>query len=125
MIYYSTTVTEVGVEVHDLMDGGVLILYADGAPPALAEVSIQHKVSHESRQSQPAVGDIVSIGDLCARITAMGDTAWNKVTDLGHVVLSFNGCEVADRPGEICVEPLDPEDLKGVVVSGCRIEIAG
>ena len=44
MIYYSTTVTAIGEEVADLLEGGVLILYADGAPPALAEVSVQHLV---------------------------------------------------------------------------------
>src|SRR6218665_1624635 len=34
MIYYSTTVTGIGAEVPDLLDGGVLILYADRPPPS-------------------------------------------------------------------------------------------
>lgn len=125
MIYYSTTVTEVGIEVHDLIDGGVLILYADGAPAALAEVSVQHKVEHESKQQAPGVGNTVQIGSLSARITAMGGTAWHKVTDLGHVVFSFTGAPVAERPGEICTTPLDLEALKAIVTTGCKIEIAG
>lgn len=125
MIYYSTTVTQIGVEVHDLIDGGVLILYADGAPAALAEVSIQHKVEQESKQLAPPVGAQVQIGNLSARITAMGDTAWHKVTDLGHVVFSFNGATTADRPGEICTTPLDTEALKAILTAGCKLEITG
>lgn len=125
MIYYSTTVTQVGIEVHDLIEGGVLILYADGAPAALAEVSVQHKVVQESKQLAPPVGAQVQIGDLSARITAMGDTAWLKVTDLGHVVFSFNGAAVAERPGEICTTPLDAEALKAALSTGCKLEITG
>lgn len=125
MIYYSTTVTQIGVEVHDLIDGGVLILYADGAPAALAEVSVLHKVEQESKQLVPPVGARVQIGSLSAQITAVGDTAWYKVTDLGHVVFSFNGATVADRPGEICTTPLDAEALKAALNVGCKLEITG
>lgn len=124
MSYYSTSVTAVGEEVADLLDGGVLILYADGAPQALAEVSIQHQVQEEVPGFVPAVGHQIVLGPLTTRITAIGDTAWKKVKDLGHVVLSFNGSSVAERPGEICVEPIDADAVKTVVVKGCLIAFA-
>ena len=36
--YFRTTITQVGPDVADLIEGGVLILFADGAPAELAEV---------------------------------------------------------------------------------------
>ena len=124
MIYYATTVTAIGEEVPDLLDGGVLILYADGAPPALAEVSVQHRVDGAVQLQPPPVGARVSFGELSARVTAVGSSAWNKVCDLGHVVINFNGASSAERPGEICVEPLDSALVSARVHAGSTIVIA-
>jgi len=124
MIYYSTTVTEVGEEVSDLLDGGVLILYADGAPPALAEVSVQHVVDGEVPPDGPPVGARVTVGDLSVRVSAIGSSAWAKVRELGHVVLNFNGASETQRPGEICVERYDVTAVRREVRSGQTIVIA-
>ncbi|MCB6184336.1 PTS glucitol/sorbitol transporter subunit IIA [Leeia sp. TBRC 13508] len=124
MVYYSTNITEVGPEVFDLLDGGVLILYADGAPEALAEVAVQHLVDVNDPSKQPTVGDSLMIGEQKVKITAIGETAWHKVQDLGHVVFSFNGADVAERPGEICTEALDVDVLKQSLMSGCSLAIA-
>lgn len=121
MIYYSTIVTEIGEEVPSLLDGGVLILYADGAPAALAEVSVQHVVEGEVPPQAPPVGGRVLVGDVSARVSAVGDTAWAKVRELGHVVLNFNGAARAERPGEICVEPCDPVLIQRAVQPGSTI----
>lgn len=123
MIYYSTTVTAIGEEVHDLLDSGVLILYADGAPAALAEVSVQHRVDGVVTDQPPPVGARITVGELSTRVSAVGSTAWNKVRDLGHVVITFNGAHHADRPGEICVEPRDPVAVRREVRSGNTIVI--
>ena len=123
MIYYSTIVTAIGEEVPDLLDGGVLILYADGAPPALAEVSVLHRVSGEVPSTAPPVGAQLTVGTLSARISAVGATAWNKVRDLGHVVINFNGAAQAERPGEICVERLDLMAMREQARPGNRISI--
>jgi len=37
MVLLETRVTAIGPEVADLAEGGVVILFADGAPPELAE----------------------------------------------------------------------------------------
>ncbi|MBP6897362.1 MAG: PTS glucitol/sorbitol transporter subunit IIA [Gammaproteobacteria bacterium] len=124
MIYYSTTVTAIGEEVPDLLDGGVLILYADGAPPALAEVSVQHRVAAEVPLQCPPVGARITLGGIDTRVTAVGSTAWDKVRDMGHVVISFNGATAAERPGEICVEALDANALRREIGAGSRITIA-
>lgn len=123
MIYYSTKVTEIGEEVPSLLDGGVLILYAHGAPAALAEVSVQHEVDGEVPGQAPPVGGRVSVGDLSARVSAVGETAWAKVRELGHVVLNFNGAAQAERPGEICLERCEPARIQRAVQPGSTIRI--
>jgi PTS system glucitol/sorbitol-specific IIA component len=124
MIYYSTTVTAIGEEVSDLLEGGVLILYADGAPQALAEVSVQHRVSGSVPDRPPPVGANVSLGALSTRVSAVGPSAWDKVRDLGHVVINFNGASLAERPGEICVEARDSAAVSREVRAGSTIVIA-
>ncbi len=124
MIYYTTTVTAIGEEVPDLLEGGVLILYADGAPAALAEVSVQHKVEGQVPPQAPPVGAKVKVGELSTRISAVGSSAWDKVRDLGHVVVNFNGAAHAERPGEICVEATDGNLVGSQLAAGSRILIA-
>lgn len=121
MIYYRTVVTEVGENVGDLLDEGVLILYAHGAPAALAEVSVLHKVQDEAFGHVPTVGSIIQLGDLQTRVTAIGASAWHKVKELGHVVISFNASATADRPGEMCVERLNLDLVKAAMISGCVV----
>jgi glucitol/sorbitol PTS system EIIA component len=124
MIYLRTTVTEVGEEVPELLAGGVLVLYADGAPPALAEVSVQHRTEGSIAERAPPVGARLTLGGIGTRVCAVGETAWHKVRDLGHVVLNFNGAARAERPGEICVEPLDAQAVRSAVAAGSTITIA-
>jgi len=114
-------VTDIGAEVPDLLEGGVLILYAHGAPPALAEVSVMHQVQDEVVGHTPSVGSTVKFGELQTTITAIGETAWHKVKELGHVVINFNASGKAERPGEICVEVIDPEQIKAALVKDCLI----
>src|SRR6218665_1783996 len=123
VIYYSTTVTGIGAEVPDLLDGGVLILSADGAPPALAEISVQHRVDGAVPTLAPPVGASIFVGDLSTRVSAVGSTAWSKVRELGHVVLNFNGARLVERPGEICVEPCDLMAVRRQMRSGNTIRI--
>src|SRR6218665_2175510 len=146
MIYYSTTVTGIGAEVPDLLGGGVLFLSAGGAPPALAEISVQHRVDGAVPTLAPPVGASIFVGDLSTRVRAGGATAWgqgggvghgvvgrgvggvgwrgwSRVGELGHVVLNFNGARLAERPGEICVEPCDLMAVRRQMRSGNTIRI--
>jgi PTS system glucitol/sorbitol-specific IIA component len=123
MHYYKTVISEVGPEVADLLEGGVLILYAEGAPPELAEVSVLHRVE-QARAQAPQVGAQLRIGAVSACVTAVGPSAWHKVNELGHVVINFNGAAEAGRPGEICAQPVDADALLACMRSGTVIEIA-
>jgi PTS system glucitol/sorbitol-specific IIA component len=101
MHYYKTVISEVGPEVRDLLEGGVLILYADGAPPELAEVSVLHR-AEQAHAEAPRAG---------------------SQNEMGHVVINFNGSSAAERPGEICAQPVDTDALLACIRSGTVIEI--
>jgi glucitol/sorbitol PTS system EIIA component len=124
MLHYRTIVSDVGPEVGALLEGGVLILYSHGAPPELAEVSVLHRVVEASADA-PRAGALLRFGDVTSRVTSVGPTAWNKVSELGHVVINFNGSDNAERPGEICARLVDQEALLESMKSGSVIEIVG
>ena len=116
---YRTTIREIGPEAPDLLEGGMLILFEVGAPPELAEVSVLHQPD-AAPSGAPAVGDRMSIGAASFAITAVGETAWKKVTDMGHVVLNFNGGSGQGRPGEIALDGAGA-DLAAAVMPGAII----
>ncbi len=121
---YETTLREIGPDAADLLDGGVLILFALGAPPELAEVSVLHEAAGAAGAA-PRPGDALLIAGERFGITAVGGTAWQKIAELGHVVFSFNGASTAERPGEICVEPADPERLRALLQPGAAMLVVG
>jgi PTS system glucitol/sorbitol-specific IIA component len=122
-VFYRTKITDVGPEVAELIEGGVLILYAEGAPPELAEVSVLHRVEEGPTADAPPVGAELRIGEVSARLTAVGELAWKKVADIGHVVVNFDGAATAGRPGELCAAPIDAELLKSALVAGAEIAV--
>lgn len=119
-----TRVTAIGPEVADLAEGGVVILFADGSPPELAEVSVLHKTEEGPSDGAPQVGASIAIGPVSATITAVGPGAWAKVREIGHVVITFNGAAQAERPGEICVSEVEVDALVGALKTGALITIA-
>lgn len=123
-IYLKTRITAIGPEVADLAEGGVLILFADGSPPELAEVSVLHLVEEGPDALAPAIGAKISIGSLKAEVTAVGESAWQKVLEIGHVVISFTGATSTDRPGEICASEIAGEDLVAALKEGQIITIS-
>ena len=122
-VFYQTKITDVGSEVPELLEGGVLILYATGAPPELAEVSVLHTVQSGPTADAPPVGAELRIGNVAAVLTAIGELAWKKVADIGHVVINFDGADTAGRPGELCASSIEPDALRSALVSGAEITI--
>ena len=119
---YQTEIKEIGPEVPEFLEMGLLITFAVGAPPELAEMSVLHEPTHK-RERAPEPGDVLAIGPLEFRITAIGEKAWKNVLDLGHAVFSFNGATEVELPGQIYVEQQGSELLKDEIQSGTRIEI--
>lgn len=123
-LFLKTRVTQIGPEVADLADGGVVILFADGSPPELAEVSVLHLAEAGPSDAAPDVGASIEIGDVTTKITAVGPTAWAKVREIGHVVINFNGATQAERPGEICAAQVDTVALVATLKAGTVITVA-
>lgn len=119
---YLTEVTEIGPEVKEFLESGLLITFEAGAPPELAEIAVMHNPTSR-REEPPKPGDLVVFGDHEFRITAIGDKAWKNVLDLGHAVFKFEGLEEAELPGEIYLDGPGHEDLVHIVQPGLRIEI--
>jgi glucitol/sorbitol PTS system EIIA component len=122
-VQFKTRITAVGPEVADLAEGGVVILFADGAPPELAEVSVLHLAETEPSDSSPPVGSVIQIGEISAKITGMGEYAWQKVKEIGHVVITFNGASKVERPGEICAAEISADRLVAALKVGTVITI--
>lgn len=119
-----TVITRVSDEARELVEAGMLILFAEGAPPELAEVSVLHAVKAIAPTGDPpAVGAEFALGGVLARITAMGEYAWRKFDEIGHVVINFNGAAIAPRSGEICVSPVDLKALVAALTPGAEISI--
>jgi glucitol/sorbitol PTS system EIIA component len=123
--HFRTVVTQVSDEARELVESGVLILFAEGAPPELAEVSVLHVVKSSPTADSPAVGAALSLGGVETEITAIGDYAWRKIGEIGHVVINFNGAATTPRPGEICASPVDFEALNLALIPGAEISIRG
>jgi PTS system glucitol/sorbitol-specific IIA component len=101
MTYYRSTVVDVGPEAKDMVAGGVIILFAEPVPEALAELSIVHRPEQPLSGHPISVGDTVSIGGHQVEITAVGDIAAKNLEDLGHVVLYVNQAEQKLLPGAV------------------------
>ncbi|CDX23286.1 Phosphotransferase system enzyme III [Mesorhizobium sp. ORS 3324] len=124
MVLLETRVTAVGPEVADLAEGGVVILFADGSPPELAEVSVLHDPVQGPSIDAPQIGASITVGPVTAKVTAVGESAWAKVCEIGHVVISFNGAGEAERPGEICATEVDGDALVAALKTDAWIIIA-
>jgi glucitol/sorbitol PTS system EIIA component len=118
---YLTEVTEIGPEVAEFLEAGLLILFEAGAPPELAEIAVLHEPISGPREDPP--GDVLAIGSSEFRITSVGSKAWQNIQDLGHAVFKFSGSEEAELPGEIHLEQGGTEELGEIIRPGARVEI--
>ncbi|MFD4253435.1 PTS glucitol/sorbitol transporter subunit IIA [Amycolatopsis thermoflava] len=71
-VYYESTILRAGEEAQDMVDGGVVILYADPIPDALESVSVVHSPAAKPER-EVRVGDVFRLGDAEIELTAVGD----------------------------------------------------
>ena len=122
---YLTEVTKVGPEVEEFLEEAkTLVLFEEGAPPELAEMSVLHE-HKDWREEPPEAGDIMIIDDREFRITAVGGSAWKNMLQIGHASFKFNGAEEVELPGEICLEELGSEGISESIQPGVQLEIRG
>ncbi|MGB3414509.1 MAG: PTS glucitol/sorbitol transporter subunit IIA [Microbacteriaceae bacterium] len=97
---WAATVTSVGVDAQEMRDAGVIILFGDPVPPALAEVSIVHAGGSAPSRAISA-GDTFTIDDSVVQVTAVGEIANENLSELGHIVVYLNPAEDKILPGAV------------------------
>src|SRR5688500_13888945 len=116
MSYYRTTVVKVGPEAGDMLAAGVVILYAEPLPDALADVSVVHRPEHRAPDLAVGVGDVVSIDGQQLTITAVGDIAAKNRDELGHGVLYVDQPDQKPLPGAVHAAGALPAPQPGHVI---------
>ena len=101
MTYYESTIVAIGPEVAEMAAAGVLILFAEPLPDALAEVSVVHRPSQTLDGHTINVGDTVVIGGQELAVTLVGEIATKNLDELGHVVLYVNHPGQKLLPGSV------------------------
>lgn len=102
MSKYKATVTEIGPLVTEFIEAGILVFFGDDAPPELREFSIIHDGKTLTASVVP--GDVVVIDDEQYQVLAVGEVANTNLSNLGHLILKFNGQTKPQLPGDVCVE---------------------
>lgn len=101
-ILWTTTITRIGDDAKDMFDAGVLILFGEPVPPALADVSVVH-----TPQAPPAreirVGDVWEVAGREYPVEEVGEKATENLRELGHVVLYLNTVDQKLLPGAVHV----------------------
>jgi PTS system glucitol/sorbitol-specific IIA component len=87
--YYESTVLRSGEEAEIMIEGGVIILYADPIPDALESVSVVHTPAR-GPDREIRVGDVFVLGEYEVELTAVGERADENLRTLGHIVVYVN-----------------------------------
>lgn len=99
---WTTTVTRIGNDAQEMFDAGVLILFAEPVPPALADVSVVHTpAGAPGREIQ--VGDVFEVAGRQYPVDEVGEKATENLRELGHVVLYLNSVDQKLLPGAVHV----------------------
>lgn len=97
---WTSTVTRVGSDAADMLDAGVVILFGEPVPPALADVSVVHSGA-QAPTRDIAAGDVLVMGDQRFTIDAVGDLAAKNLAELGHVVVYVSQPQQELLPGAV------------------------
>lgn len=99
---WSTTVTRIGKDAQDMFDAGVLILFAEPVPSALADVSVVH-TADAAPSREIRVGDVFEVAGRQYSVDEVGEKAAENLRELGHVVLYVNSVDQKLLPGAVHV----------------------
>lgn len=101
-LVYKTRVVRLGNLAADFFREGMMVLFQEGAPRELEEISVIHRPEVLWDQVRP--GDTLRIGSTCVKVTAVGEVANRNLANLGHAVIKFNGLIDPELPGDLCAE---------------------
>ncbi len=97
---YQSIITGLGEQAMDFREENMLILFADNAPDALAEIAVLHE--HKAMpEKEIKAGDSFFIAGEKYLVTAVGREANHTFQTMGHCTLRFDGQDEPNLPGEI------------------------
>ncbi len=101
-ILWKSDVTRIGGDAAEMIEAGVLILFGEPVPDALADVSVVHAgVPQLTREL--AAGDQFIVGDQTYIIQEFGERACANLNEIGHVVVYVNQPDQQLLPGAVKV----------------------
>ena len=107
---YKATVTEIGELVSEFIAEGILVFFGEDAPPELREFSIIH--DGKTLAADVAPQDTLIIDDEKYTVLAVGEVANTNLSNLGHLIIKFNGQTTPQLPGDVCVEEKPVHQVK-------------
>lgn len=102
MIKYQGKILSIGPLVKEFTQAGILVFFGEDAPEELLEFSIIHDA--RDLKKPLAIGDIVTIDIEKYKVLAVGEVANTNLSNLGHLILKFNGDDTARMPGDVNLE---------------------
>lgn len=106
---YSVKILEVGKNVYDMVNNGLLILFNNEAPEDLKPFCVI--TDRNKHEGEIKIGDQLTVNNKTYSITALGSVANENLYSLGHVTLCFDGAKEAKLPGHIHLTPDFESDL--------------
>lgn len=113
---WAAEVSRVGVDAGEMLEAGVLILFGEPVPDALADVSVVHVGANPpSRPLEP--GDQFHFAGNTYSVDEVGGRANDNLTELGHVVLYVDQPDQELLPGAVKVSgpPLGAPEVGSAV----------
>jgi len=99
---YRTKVVKLGANSLDFLGEKMIIFFNKRVQDQLADYSIL--IDDAEGSCDIKVGNSLKLGDSSYKVTAIGEVAMKNLSNLGHVVVKFDGKDTADLPGNIHVE---------------------
>ncbi len=97
---WSAEVSRIGSDAAELTTAGVLILFGEPVPDALADVSVVH--THATELSRPLkAGDSLIFADQTYVLDEVGGRVFDNLTELGHAVVYISQPAQELLPGAI------------------------
>lgn len=106
---YQATISTIGQFATDVLADGMLIIFKNGAPDALADYCFCH--THSELKQDLIIGQILILGSQKYPITAVGEVATQNLRELGHITIRFDSNPSAELPGTIHVAGITPHKL--------------
>lgn len=124
-ILFSASIVSIGKHALDGVADKMLITFGPGAPEdycqyvvLLDNISSYRHMAYDFNKLQ------LMFGEDIYRISALGTSAWDNLSNLGHVTLFFDGMTTAKGYGAIhLTPPVMPENVKpetNFVISLCE-----